>query len=170
MTPLVAHPATPVVGVTVAGNAERTPDALRIRYRIGGGLERVVVPSPGPARRADRLWEHTCVEAFFGPVDSPAYVELNVAPSGAWAVFAFRAYRAAAAGPGVVPRIAVDRRADAIDVAVTMPLVPALRATTLRLGLSAVLELRDGARTYWALRHPAGRPDFHHDDAFALVL
>jgi hypothetical protein len=28
----------------------------------------------------------------------------------------------------------------------------------------------DGILSYWALRHPAGKPDFHHTDAFALQL
>jgi hypothetical protein len=37
-------------------------------------------------------------------------------------------------------------------------------------GLSAVIEAADGALSYWALRHPAGRPDFHHPDCFALDL
>jgi len=40
----------------------------------------------------------------------------------------------------------------------------------LRIGLSAVIEGTDGALSYWALRHSAGRPDFHHADAFALRL
>ena len=46
------------------------------------------------------------------------------------------------------------------------------RATSpqpLRLGLAAVIEASDGTRSYWALRHPAGQPDFHHADAFALT-
>jgi hypothetical protein len=40
----------------------------------------------------------------------------------------------------------------------------------LRLGLSAVIESCNGSLSYWALRHPAGKPDFHHADAFALGL
>ena len=41
---------------------------------------------------------------------------------------------------------------------------------SLRLGLSAVVEDADGGLSYWALRHPPGKPDFHHTDAFALQL
>jgi len=40
----------------------------------------------------------------------------------------------------------------------------------LRLGLSAVVEDVDGILSYWALRHPLGKPDFHHADAFALQM
>ena len=35
-----------------------------------------------------------------------------------------------------------------------------------RLGLSAVIEEANGRLSYWALAHPAGRPDFHHADCF----
>jgi hypothetical protein len=38
----------------------------------------------------------------------------------------------------------------------------------LRLGLSAVIEDIDGRLSYWALKHPPGKPDFHHPDSFAL--
>ena len=34
----------------------------------------------------------------------------------------------------------------------------------------AVVEESDGTRSYWALKHPPGRPDFHHAAAYALDL
>jgi 23S rRNA (guanine745-N1)-methyltransferase len=43
----------------------------------------------------------------------------------------------------------------------------------LRLALTTVVELADGAPgtlSYWALAHPAGKPDFHHRDGFVLAL
>lgn len=39
-----------------------------------------------------------------------------------------------------------------------------------KFGLSAVVEETDGTKSYWALRHPPGVPDFHHPDCFALEL
>lgn len=36
--------------------------------------------------------------------------------------------------------------------------------------ISAVIEEADGTKSYWALRHPPGKPDFHHPDCFALEL
>jgi hypothetical protein len=38
------------------------------------------------------------------------------------------------------------------------------------IALSAVIEEADGTKSYWALRHPPGPPDFHHPDCFALNL
>ncbi len=40
----------------------------------------------------------------------------------------------------------------------------------LRLGLSAVIEASGGTLSYWALHHPADKPDFHNAKAFALRL
>ena len=38
------------------------------------------------------------------------------------------------------------------------------------MGLSAVIEEKDGTVSWWALAHPEGPPDFHHDACFALEL
>jgi hypothetical protein len=35
------------------------------------------------------------------------------------------------------------------------------------LGLSAIIEEKEGAKSYWALAHPTGeKPDFHQADCF----
>ncbi|WP_423604253.1 DOMON-like domain-containing protein [Sphingomonas sp. MS122] len=36
--------------------------------------------------------------------------------------------------------------------------------------ISAVIEESDGTKSYWALDHAHGKPDFHHPDCFALEL
>lgn len=36
--------------------------------------------------------------------------------------------------------------------------------------ISAVIEEADGTKSYWALAHPPGKPDFHHPDGFVLAL
>ena len=44
------------------------------------------------------------------------------------------------------------------------------RDWTGRFGLAAVIEETNGRRSYWALAHPPGKPDFHHADGFALEV
>ncbi len=39
-----------------------------------------------------------------------------------------------------------------------------------QLGLSAVLEEKDGTKSYWALAHPDGKPDFHEPGCFTAKL
>jgi hypothetical protein len=44
------------------------------------------------------------------------------------------------------------------------------RDSSWRLGLSALIEDASGRKSYWALAHPPGKPDFHHADCFAYEL
>jgi hypothetical protein len=176
MTALVPHPSTPISAFGVAAAVEWSgTGALRFAYRLVGSLARVRVPAASPSRRADRLWEHTCFEAFVGLAGAPAYVELNFAPSGAWALYRFDRYREGAplVPDEVAPRIAVVRGPEHLDLEATVALdawPPAYGTAALCIGLTAVVETTDGRLSYWALRHPAAMPDFHHADGFAVRL
>jgi len=88
---------------------------------------------------------------------------------------AFSGYRDGAPLPDdrVAPRVSVRRDGDRLTVEAVVDLgrlAAAYTTAPLRLALAAVIEAEDGALSYWALRHPPGRPDFHHADGFALVL
>ena len=114
-------------------------------------------------------------EAFIAEARQPAYhSEFNFAPSGEWAIYAFRGYRDGGplADESMRPQIAVssnDRQLE-LDTMVRLDSLPGIYAgTALRIGLSAVVEASDG-RSYWALHHPLDRPDFHHADGFALTI
>jgi hypothetical protein len=37
-------------------------------------------------------------------------------------------------------------------------------------GLAAVIEEEGAVKSYWALAHPPGKPDFHHPTCFAATL
>lgn len=173
---LAAHPSTPNPAWNVSALAERTADGdLRLRYVLRGPLDALRLAPPGPVRRGARLWEHTCAEAFVGAEDAPDYVELNVAPSREWDAYAFRTYRVGERAPTLAraPRIVVRRGDDAlaIDAAVGLADLGVPRtSTTLRVGLTVVVEARDGRLSYWALHHPSATPDFHHPDGFTLRL
>jgi hypothetical protein len=167
------HEPAAVRGVRV--DVTRTADALALTYALEGDLDAIRVPAPAPPRIGHRLWEHTCFEAFVAVDGDAAYHELNLAPSGAWAAFAFRGYRDGGplTDPGLAPAIAVRREVARLLLDARVPLAclsSAYAAARLRLALTAVVEEARGGCSYWALRHPAGRPDFHHRDGFALVL
>jgi hypothetical protein len=71
------------------------------------------------------------------------------------------------------PRISVSHDASrlSLDAVIDLDPFPSLRSTPLlRLALSAVVEDAEHRRSYWALAHPPGKPDFHHADGFALSL
>ncbi len=174
---LACHPEARGAAVrAVSARVGAMPGArLALTYVLEGDLARVRVPAPRPPRFAERLWQHTCCEVFIARKDSPAYHEFNFAPSGEWAAYAFERYREGRpfADEALDPGIAVRRAGDALelDAVIRLDLLsPAHAGAPLSLALSAVVEDSDGALSYWALRHPPGRPDFHHADSFALAL
>jgi hypothetical protein len=163
MTPLVPHPSTPERAFGVAAAVERTGHGLRFAYRIAGSIGDVIVPAPAASARGDRLWERTCFEAFVQVDGEPSYVELNVSPSTEWALYGFARYREAGETPAAVPAVAVRRGDESVEVEATVALG---RAGRLRVGLTAVIESRDGRRSYWALAHASATPDFHRAESF----
>ena len=49
-------------------------------------------------------------------------------------------------------------------------LVKSSAGVGLRLGLAAVIEDKARVLSYWALKHPAEKPDFHHAESFVVEL
>ncbi|RYF93916.1 MAG: DOMON-like domain-containing protein [Caulobacteraceae bacterium] len=173
---LKPHPETPCAAVReIAVEVTRKGMALTLRFALNGEVGAVAFPEWREAARADDLWRRTCFEAFVGDVGGPGYAEINLSPSNQWAIYAFDGYRDGMRSVDGVERRAVERdtTADRFLFATTLDLdrLTILPATApWRLGLSAVIELKDGSKSYWALTHAPGKPDFHHPDAFAAVL
>lgn len=169
---LTPHPACPPVTVEsiTASLLSLTHGWLQLRWRIEGTGALVIPPFAGKGR-ADDLWQTTCFEAFVRPVGSEAYIELNLSPSERWAAYDFAAYREGMA-ERPMPRDPVctlrKGRSQAIfDAAVPLSGLP---ATPWQFGLSAVIEEEGATKSYWALAHPPGKPDFHHPACFAATL
>jgi hypothetical protein len=150
--------------------AHPRPGSLILSYVVTGRLSDLRMPPVVAAARADELWRHTCFEAFVRPSTGSAYYEFNFSPSTQWAAYQFSGYRS---GMRVATEIAAPR-IEARSNAATYTLQAALEfdelSSPLHLGLSAVLEETNGRKSYWALAHPPGKPDFHHADCFALEL
>jgi hypothetical protein len=147
---------------------------LRLRYIVSGEVTALHLPAPAARVRADELWRTTCFEAFVQEAGSGAYLEINLAPAGQWAVYAFTGYRQGMRAVDEAPAPALDseRTGERYELVATLDLA----ATGLRpgepwrLALSAVIEEAGGAKSYWALAHPPGKPDFHHPQSFVLDL
>ncbi len=168
---LAPHPGQPApAGYSVRAAAAWTgPGQLRLRFDVRGPAGTLRWPASAhlPERR-DGLWQHTCCEAFI-QAGGGSYLELNLAPEGHWAAYAFTGYRkrAARAPELAAPRVvaATTQDGDAghwtLQAVVELPLAMAM-ATHAPLGLCAVLEsARDATLSYWALAHPRAQPDFH---------
>jgi hypothetical protein len=166
--------AVPKPGVGVRAAACRQGAMLSLRWVVDGASVLVEGRADTPARR-DRLWESTCFEAFLAPAGVPAYWEVNVAAGGDWNVYRFDAHRHGMRAENRAPAPVVRAVAEAphvLAVAATLQLAPIaeLAAGPLDVALAAVLDLGDGERSYWALRHSGAAPDFHARGSFVVRI
>ena len=175
---LNCHKATPCGEVrAIHVRVRRTRAELETHFRLDGNIARICLRPPGGPQEIVELWRHTCFEVFVAVEGQTTYHEFNFAPFLEWRVYAFRSYRDLdpASRADRLPfasycRQSADERLE-LDARIFLPGMSAIYShSPLRLGLSAVIEPRNGSLSYWALRHPAGKPDFHHPDAFALQL
>jgi len=197
---LRCHPDTPcgaLTGIEIE-MARLRPLKLQIRYVLVGSIRRVRF-KPRERDRGDELWRHTCFEAFVRVGDEENYLEYNVSPTGHWAAYRFDRYREGMAPASQIEctRLEVDRRSEPLDPD-RRALLKSCGMDTLerfepsffslktelsfsnamglavaepwRLGLSTIVEERNGRMSYWALAHPPGKPDFHDPACFALQL
>ena len=141
---------------------------MRYLYQLRGAIDELDLPGAKPPQRTDDLWRQTCLEAFLRTPGASAYDEFNFAPSGEWAAYRFEHYRSGRVELEVaaIPAIVCHRGAHELGIEVITG-TPETLSRQLQIGLSAVLRERSGAVSYWALQHAAGKPDFHHADAFA---
>jgi hypothetical protein len=174
---LTAHPSTPNDDVRSLEVQLRTeePDLLVFQYSLVADMSRVRLPLSDGSARADALWQHTCFEAFVAAGDAVGYHEFNFSPSLDWAIYRFRAYREGMSPAEIdrAPEISVRRGNDGLELTSVVSLghLADLRDVhRLRIALAAVIEDDNGELSYWGLRHPHAKPDFHHPNGFALEV
>jgi hypothetical protein len=163
---LVCHEMTPARAVrsVLAALSLSFEDGFVLHFIVDGEIDALALP-PGDGERViadaatDGLWESSCVTD---------YTEFNYAPDGRWACYQFDDYRALVSADPLAPwSMATERSASRYILRVEPGIFPEPGS---RLALSAVIEELDGTRSYWALCHPPGRPDFHHRDCFQVTL
>lgn len=144
--------------------------ALRLEYRAVGDVRQLAVPESRLPARTDGLWRDTCFEIFLRPAHGAAYQEFNFSPSGEWAAYSFTAHRHGMTPLDVnaAPRIACRETAQQLEVVVEFESA-LLAQVNLRAALCAVIKLKKGSVSYWALAHASGKPDFHAEAGFAAT-
>ncbi|MEP7221106.1 MAG: GIY-YIG nuclease family protein [Novosphingobium sp.] len=146
------------------------PDCLELTFCLQGKIDRIRLPANGSGSRCDDLWQYTCFEMFSRNFRYSAYEELNFSPSTDWAAYDFDSYRTGMRPTPCVlaPEIAVI--ITPAELRMTAKASLAEGAGPWDVGFSAVIEETDGTKSYWALAHPPGKPDFHAPTCFAAVL
>lgn len=165
---LISHADTPAgADIALSVLAVRDGQRLSLRYLVTGETGKLRYPETDLAARADGLWQATCFEAFVRTTNDFGYYEFNFSPSLQWASYLFDDYRRGMREAPIVPIITIDDGEGRYELHVVLDL-PGNGPWTL--GISAVIEEDDGRKSYWALVHPPGKPDFHHSDCFVLQL
>ena len=171
------HPDSSCLAVThieveVARPRERS---LVFAYAVTGRISDLAIPAVVTAARNGELWRHTCFEAFVASPPDVAYYEFNFAPSTQWAAYRFTCHRdgmhvaTEVDGPAIEVHSAPGRYT--LQASLDLQGLSGLpRDVGWRLGLAAIAEDTRGGKSYWALAHPPGKPDFHHFDCFAHEL
>jgi hypothetical protein len=149
--------------------------SLVLSYVVTGRIGDLRLPPVTASARADGLWRQTCFEVFLRASPGEPYYEFNFAPSTEWAAYRFEGHRsgmrvaAEIAAPRIETRSAAERYT--LQAALEPGALSSLPSKAgWRLGLAAVIEETNGNKSYWALAHPPGQPDFHHADGFALEI
>lgn len=166
--------------LSVEGWVERWQDQLTLEFQLTSDerceQQAILWPAQSdPPQRRDGLWQHTCLEWFVARSGDETYWEYNLCPNGDWNVYALEGYR-----QGLTP----DPHYSALPMArsggggitcfkVAAPLPEALQAAgalQLELAVTAVVEQRSGALSYWALDHGSVEADFHRREGFLLRI
>ena len=167
LCPHPEHPPRKVSAVEAEWNPdERWPgedQGHRLKFVVFGASD-LVIPAPAGPNRVDGLWERTCFELFFfNPVNlGGPYCEHNFSPSGEWAAYRFERYREGRSEMDfITPSIDWVMMKDRFELRVDMD-ASVNPPATVRMNLTAVIEETGGHKSYWALAHPPGPPDFHN--------
>lgn len=129
-------------------------------------MAKLVIPPPATAERADELWRTTCFELFVAG-DGASYRELNFSPSGQWAAYELDDYRTGMRNfpVGVETEIyqTTNELSFSIKISTEFP-------NPVHVGLTAVIEERGGAISYWSTSFAPGKPDFHAASVRSLLF
>lgn len=148
-------------------------DTGLLEFRITGPLDQLIFPDPTLVEsRRDELWKGTCLEAFFAVETIPesSYLEINCAPNGDWNMYEFSGYRQGMKTSENSKLRLIHRESTSTEVLFRLRIESPLLGQMKWASLTTILQLQDGSFTYWALKHPGAKPDFHNKDAFIAPL
>ena len=144
----------------------RDETGLQVVFELSAQLNNLAIPEfeASKAQRKENLWEHTCFEAFLAQKGMSNYWEFNLSPSGDWNVYSFTGYRKGMKHEILFKVLPLDVQIPSksefnMRTVIDLDLIPL--SADLVIGLSAVLENKEGVKSYWAVNHPGETPDFH---------
>ena len=161
--------------IKITGSISRKVNDLSIHFALTGNIENLTCsePSAHPTRK-DELWKSTCFEFFIASPNQPEYWEFNISPSGDWNIYHMDTYRRVGfRGETLIQQLpfSVQKETGCISVDATIDLSPIIQTeNTIQVGITSIIQTKDGYETYWALTHPNPQADFHLRESFMIEL
>jgi hypothetical protein len=156
---------------------QRKDGCISVEYDLYGALDHLVIPASTALedKRCNELWLHTCFEIFLkeqGDLSS-SYIECNFSPAGTWNIYRFSSYRKEMEPAELVraPEITVVKTGKIFSLKAEIEIAGLISsASAIDVGVSCIVESRDGKLGHWALSHPGETADFHNPRAFEVRL
>ena len=164
LTPFEDTTDTNLISVSAELFLEST-SKFKIDYEISGDLPSIAWPLElKGAPRMDDLWNHTCLEAFFSVhgKEGSKYEEINCSPSGAWNAYEFSSYRLGMASAKDITVRLENAQRESTSAQFQVDINTGFPCKVDSFALAAVIEFTNGNKSYWAIKHPPGKPDFHN--------
>ena len=172
---LVPYPASNLPKIDITGEITREENQLSIRYEVTGDIKQIILPTLSASlARKDNLWKATCFEFFLATPGHPQYWEFNMSPSGDWNVYVMDSYRRVGfREEKVISRLPFKFRKTKNEVSlnISVNLTPIISASqSIQIGITAIIQTKDGNETYLALAHTGSQADFHLRESFIFSL
>jgi len=167
---LIPHPDHPPRGIHAVDVRwlETRKGVLVLRWVIKG-VDALAAPAFAGKGRGENLWQTTCGELFLKDQTGAGYREFNFSPSERWAAYHFSGYREGMVDTEIPPPEVSSEGGQHLFV-LTALLDSSVLEGSETAGLSAVIEEKDGTKSYWAIGHAPGKPDFHNPACFTVPL
>lgn len=146
--------------ITLKAQAGYEEGHLKLLFALSSKKKMIGFNKDFSIERKDRLWESTCFECFLLGA-SGSYLEFNVTPSGEWNCFYFSDYRKCKTEFNQVHLTKAERTSFEFRCHIPFEVT--------HYQLSAVLDIQNEGRAYYAFSHVKGdTPDFHDRDRFKV--
>ena len=168
LVPFVKAEAPPI---DLSIKVDRRGDFLVLKYEMTGAIESVLIAEPEAQDRRMRLWERTCFECFFGVPGQDLYWEINLSTAGHWNVFKLDNYRSGFREELSIETldVLIDRSAFSLETELDLSLL-GLEGSEIELSVTAVIEDKLSAMSYWAVCHGGIEADFHLRNSFVIRI
>lgn len=152
--------------ILIEGDIQFLAEKLVVKFQWSDPEGKIAMGDEIELERLHELWKHTCFEAFIHAEHQESYYEINLSATGGWNAYEFQKYRTPQPPQQTEQLILLSfhREENLIEAQFELK----NHQHVWWCSLTAVVELTDGKKLYFAVEHKGDRPDFHLKESFKL--